>query len=204
MPSRIGSRNRIVAPISTVIFVDNDHKPGQQYPDIVVPQDSNIPAEKHFSDIAPSGSIVLMQQPSHQVAGLLGDIVATRFKVRGIAGVVVDGRTRDVVGCEELCKDGNFTVWSKGLSSPGTSLEGKPWAVDVPLKIGKVEVQAGDILVADEGEMVCCVIPRGRLEEVMELLPVHKEADDGLLADVQGGMGFKEAIKRWPKHYSNH
>ena len=144
-----------------------------------------------------------MQQPSHQIAALLGDIVATRYKVRGVLGCVTDGRTRDVVGCEELCKDGNFTAWAKGLTSPGTSLEGKPWAVDCPLMIGKVEVHAGDILVADEGEMACCVIPRAKLGEVMELLPVHKEADDGLLNDVKNGMDFKTAIKRWPKHYSN-
>lgn len=80
----------------------------------------------------------------------------------------------------------------------------KPWAVDVPLQIGKTQVKPGDIIVADEGEMACCVIPREKLDEVMELLPVQKEADDGLLNDVKNGMDFKTAIKRWPKHYSNH
>lgn len=44
--------------------------------------------------------------------------------MRGILGVVTDGRTRDVVGCEELCKQGGFTAWAKGLSSVGTSIEG--------------------------------------------------------------------------------
>ena len=72
------------------------------------------------------------------------------------------------------------------------------------MKIGDVIVKPGDVLVADEGEMVCCVIPREKLGEVLDLLPMHKEADDGLLADVQGGMGFKDAIKNWPKHYSIH
>lgn len=80
----------------------------------------------------------------------------------------------------------------------------KPWAIDVPLRIGKAEVKPGDILVADEGEMACCVIPRERLDDVLELLPVQKEADDGLLEDVQNGMDFNSALKRWPKHYSNH
>lgn len=204
IPTRHDSSNRIVAPVSTVLFVDNDHKPSSGYDGMTVPAESNLPADQHFSDVAAPGSVVLMQQPSHQIAALLGDIVATRYKVRGVKGVFVDGRARDIVGCGALCTDGKFQCWTKSLTSPGTSLQGKPWAVDVPVKIGEVGVQPGDLLFADEAEMVCCVIPRDKLKEVMELLPVHKEADDGLLKDVQNGMGFKEAIKRWPKHYSNH
>lgn len=78
----------------------------------------------------------------------------------------------------------------------------KPWAVDIPLQIGKLTVKPGDILVADEGEMACCVIPRDKLDDVMELLPTQKEADDGFLNDVQNGMDIKSALSRWPKHYS--
>ena len=197
---------RLVAPISTLLFVDSKHHPGTGYDGLVVPLESNLPdlKDKHFSDIAPKGSVVLMQQPPHQVAALLGDIIATRYKVRGIKGCFIDGRSRDIVGCNEVCKDGTFHCWAKGLTSPGTSLEAKPWAVDVPIKIGDVVVEPGDILVADEAERVCCVIPQDKLAEVMELLPKHKEADDGLMKDIQGGMDFKEAIARWPNHYSIH
>jgi len=204
IPTLHGSTNRLVAPISTVLFVDKAHASGNGYDGLLVPSESNLPDDKHFSDVAPAGSVVLLQQPVHQVAALVGDIVATRYKVRGIKGLFADGQTRDIVGCAEVCKDGSFQCWGKALTSPGTSLEAKPWAVDVPIKIGDVVVNPGDLLVADEAERVCCVIPRDKLTEVMELLPVHKEADDGLLEDVRGGMGFKEAIQRWPKHYSNH
>lgn len=122
---------------------------------------------------------------------------------------------------EELCKEGGFTAWAKSLSC-GNSKEGmpmtlanfrrretdednlaaKPWAVDIPLQIGKLQVKPGDILVADEGEMACCVIPREKLDAVMELLPIQKEADDGFLNDVKNGMDIKSALSRWPNHYS--
>jgi regulator of RNase E activity RraA len=198
------STSRLVAPISTVLFVDNGHSSGTGYDGMLVPTDSNLPKDMHFSDHAPTGSVVLMQQPTHQIAALLGDIVATRYKSRGVKGCVIDGRSRDIVGCSAVCSDGEFQCWAKALTSPGTSLQAKPWAVDVPLKIGDVTVQPGDILVADEAERVCCVIPIDKLKEVTQLLPVQKEADDGLLKDVQSGMGLKEAIVNWPKHYSNH
>jgi regulator of RNase E activity RraA len=120
----LGSTTRIVAPVSTVLFVDNEHQSGDEYPDILVPKHSNLPQDKHFSDVAAPGSVVIMQQPYHQIAALLGDIVATRYKVRGVLGVLTDGRTRDIVGCEALCKQGEFTAWAKGIISCGTSTEG--------------------------------------------------------------------------------
>ena len=70
------------------------------------------------------------------------------------------------------------------------------------MQIGKAQVKPGDIIVADEGELMCCVIPREKLDEVMKLLPVQKEADEGLLSDVKNGLDFRSAIKRWPNHYS--
>ncbi len=211
IPSRHGSSNRLVAPISTVTFVPHDHEEGDGMagePDLAgvnripVAESSNMPKDRHFTDVAPPGSVVIMQQPRDQTVALLGDIVATRYKIRGIRGVFVDGRTRDIVGIGEVCKDGSFQAWTKGLSSVGTSAEVKPWSVDELLSIGNVDVEPGDILCADEAEMVCCVIPKAKLDDVLALLPVQKEADDGLLRDVQDGMDFKTAILRHPNHYT--
>lgn len=145
-----------------------------------------------------------MQQPSEQIVAVLGDIVATRYKTRGVVGAIIDGRARDVLSCGELCEDGAFQVWTAGLSSVGTSLQAKPWAVDVPLRIGAVEVKPGDILCADEGEGVSCVIPRELLERVVDLLPNLKEADDAVLRDVQKGADLKTAFAAHPGHYTNH
>ena len=185
-----------------MLFVPSEHKPGDEIPGLIVPKESNLPKDQHFSDTAVPGTVVIMQQPSGQIAALLGDIVATRYKIRGIRGVFTDGRTRDIVGCGELCKDGNFQAWAKSLTSAGTSVENKPWAVDVPLQIGKVTVKPGDVICADESEMVVNVIPKEKLGDVLKLLPVQKAADDGLLKDVQNGMAFKEAVVRHPEHYT--
>ena len=202
IPSRHGSSNRLVAPISTLLFVASEHKAGDQVPGLIVPDESNLPTDRHFSDAAAPGTVVIMQQPSNQIAALLGDIVATRYKVRGIRGVVTDGRSRDNAGCGELCKDGNFQCWTKSLTTSGTSTEAKPWAVDIPLQIGKMTVKPGDIICLDEGELVVNVIPREKLDDVLALLPLQKEADDGLLKDVQNGMDFKTAVARHPEHYT--
>ncbi|KAK0274663.1 hypothetical protein LTR35_011445 [Friedmanniomyces endolithicus] len=204
IPSRTQGTNRLVAPISTVLFVPIAASPvlplqTQKH----APWASNLPANKHWTDLPAPGTVVLLQQPPGQTVALLGDIVATRLKLRGILGAVIDARARDVVACGALCADGGFGVYSRGLSAVGTSLEAKPWAVDVPLTIGGVRVEAGDVLCADEGEGVVCVIPRGRLGEVVALLLGLKEADEGVLRDVQNGVDFGTAVARHPRFYAN-
>ncbi|KAK4498651.1 hypothetical protein PRZ48_009161 [Zasmidium cellare] len=194
---------RLVAPISTVLFVpkniDNLPKPAH------IPDQPKLPSNGHWTDAAPPGSVVIMQlwKPdghSEIVSGLLGDIVGNRYKKRGVKGAVVDGRSRDVQGVNKLGEDGGFQAWTRGLTSVGTGearntrMEAKPWAVDIPLQIGQVEVKPGDIIHADEGERVVAVIPRDLLHDVATLLPRLKNADDAVLDDVVNGADLKKAF----------
>ena len=110
---------------------------------------------------------------------------------------------RDVAGCAELCAGGAFAVWSKGVSTIGTTPEAKPWAVDVPVRVGGVDVRPGDFAVLDEAERGIVVIPKEKLVEVAEVLPGLKEADDAVLRDVKAGVGLKEAFQRQREHYTH-
>ncbi|KAK5119785.1 hypothetical protein LTR85_007361 [Meristemomyces frigidus] len=186
----------LVAPLSTILFVPKSHGP-YSATSSSIPSESNIPKDKHWTDMPTPGTIALLQQPSGQVCAVCGDILATRLKVRGVKGVVADGRVRDLIAMRELCQDGGeFQVWSRQTSTVGTGLEAKAWAADVPLKVGDLDVKPGDILCADEGERGCVVIPREKLEELMAMLPGLKEADDRCVADVQAGVDVTEAFKR--------
>lgn len=204
IPSRSFGSNRIVAPVSTVLFVPVVWKDKPYEYDGRQVERMDPPSGKHWTDSPAQGSIAILQGPPGQNVAFLGDIVAARLKVRGVRGAVIDGRSRDVVSCGKICEDGGFHVWTKGLSSVGTSLEAKPWAFDEPLIIGELVVKPGDILCADEGEKVISVIPRDRLEEIADLLPILKEADDGVLKDAQNGVDLETSFKNHPKHYSNH
>ena len=147
---------------------------------------------------------MLIQQPKGQMSGLMGDIIATRLKLRGILGVVAAGRTRDVAACSALCRNGDFQMWSQGFSAAAPSLDTKPWMIDVTLSLGGVCVKPKDIICVDEGEMAIVVIPREQLKEAFALLPVLKEASDAVLFDVENGMPLIEATSRHSNFYSNH
>ena len=199
------SSKPLVAPISTILFVPNS---GPREHD---PQESNIPANEHFTEIPPPGTIVVMQQPLGLLTAVLGDIMATRLLKRGIRGVVIDGRVRDIGPIGSICaanttqsEDGSsahFSVWSKGTSTVGPALQCKAWCADVVLKIGGSEVRPGDFLFVDETERGVVVLPQDRAEEVVTMLPAFKDKDDKRVADVEAGISLTETVKRNPWVY---
>lgn len=194
---------QVVAPISTTILVPKSWTDASDFPPHL-PTESNIPKGQNWTDSPAPGTIVVVQQPQEHISAILGDIMVTRLRKRGVLGAVADGRIRDVKSCKQICRDGNFQLWSRGVSAAGPSLEAKPWAVDIPLEVGGTWIRPGDILCADPEDGVMVVIPRERLRDVMELLPVLKEASDRVIEDVRNGLGLPDAVKRSPNFYSNY
>ncbi|KAK4980914.1 hypothetical protein LTR28_012401, partial [Elasticomyces elasticus] len=190
-PSHTGP-TRLIAPASTILFVPNSHTattPHSPYPA------SNLPSPTHWTAYPRPSSILLLSQPPDQSCAVLGDILATRLRHRGVRAVVVDGRVRDLKSLAGL-QDGGFGVWTRGTSVVGAGAEAKAWAVDVGVKVGKVGVEPGDIVFADAEERGVVVIPKDRLEEVVEMLPRLKEADEKCLEDVRSGIDVAEAFAR--------
>jgi len=192
-----GNGKPMIAPISTLLFVSKSHST-YSATSSTIPPESNIPKDKHWTDMPTPGTFAFLQQPAGQVCAVCGDILATRLKVRRVKGVIADGRVRDVPAMRQLVQEGNgeFTVWSRGYSTVGAGLEAKPWAADIPLRVGDVMVKPGDILCADADENGCVIIPREKLDELMAILPALKEADEKCVADVQAGVDVTEAFRR--------
>ena len=130
--------------------------------------------------------------------------MVTRLQQRGILGAVADGRIRDLNSSKIICQDTGFQVWHKGVSAAGPSLEARSWAVDVPLKIGDVWVQPGDVVCADRRDGVVVIIPTRLLQSVCKELAILKTASEGVMEDVQNGFGLTEAVRRNPDFYSSH
>lgn len=177
-----------IAPASTVLFAP---KSG----DISSYGVSNIPNGFHWVDLTIPETVVVLSQPAGQKNAVCGGIMALRMKVLNAKGVVVGGRIRDI---EEL-KSTGLPMWAAGVSTVGTGAETKQHALNVPVKINGVWVNAGDIMFCDPMNGVV-VIPRDRLEEVIELIPKIVAADDKVKEDVANGTLVQEAFK---KHRGN-
>ena len=92
-----------------------------------------------------------------------GDVTALGIKMRGAAGVIIDGGTRDLA---ELSGDqfAGFPVFARFFDIHGNTWVGTEW--NVPIRVGEVAVVPGDIVVADEGGIL--FIPPQLVAEVLK------------------------------------
>jgi regulator of RNase E activity RraA len=85
-------------------------------------------------------------------AATLGNILATRLKARGAAGLVTDGALRDTPGYRKL----DFPSYVKAAHAATSFLIHHPVDINVPIGCAGVLVMPGDVIVGD-GEGVVAI-----------------------------------------------
>jgi regulator of RNase E activity RraA len=145
-------------------------------------------------DQAEPGSIlVYVMQDGLEIAAM-GNLMATTAKVRGLAGVVIDGAVRDVTEIRQI----GLPVWSRRVS-PATSV-GRMVSVDkqIPVQCGGVTVNPGDYLVADADGVV--VVPQAAAERVVELLAQYADKEARMVPIINETRSMLKAIERYNRY----
>jgi regulator of RNase E activity RraA len=132
-------------------------------------------------DIAAPGDVVVVDAGGSPMNGVLGDLVSTKARHRGIAGFVVDGLIRDLPRILDL---GDFPVFARGTTPIGPLHRG-PGEINYPISAGGIVVQAGDIIVADLDGVV--VVPSGEADPLLQRLRDQRAAQAAYLAAVERG-----------------
>lgn len=81
----------------------------------------------------------------------------------GIVAAVTDGLVRDVAGIEDV----GIPVFARGLT-PNSPFKDGPGSVGLPVAIGGVAINAGDIVVGDRDGVV--VVPQDNIRSVIAAL----------------------------------
>ena len=121
--------------------------------------DPNHPQRKAIESVPPGHVLVLDCRQEKRVASG-GEILTTRLKVRGAAGLVSDGPVRDSGSLRKL----DFPIYCAGGSAPLNLLYHHAIDQNVPIGCGGVAVYPGDIIVGDDEGVV--VIPLHLADEV--------------------------------------
>jgi len=127
------------------------------------------------------GDVLVIDARGDARAATLGDILATRIKVRGAAGIVTDGAFRDTPSIRSI----DLPTYAQGQSPYVSTRVHHPLEINVPIGCGGVAVMPGDVVVGD-GEGVV-VIPRGLAEDVIAAAYEQDQREQFIRDKIQRG-----------------
>jgi len=144
---------------------------------------------------AKPGDVLVVDAKGFMEAGPWGDVLTIQAQKVGIAGLVIDGCVRDANLIIEL----GFPVFCRGLSIKGTG-KNQPGKVNVPITMGGVTIQPGDIVVGDRDGLV--VVPAAEVESAIASSLVREEKEAGQREAIAGGaftadlLGLADTLRR--------
>lgn len=168
-------QKRIVGPAFTLRFV-----PARE--DLATPESWASPISTRGAiEAMPSGCIAVVDAMGITGAGIFGDILCQRMKVREVAGLVTDGVVRDLAGVIAT----GLPVWCNGAAAPpsvaGLTFVG--W--QEPIGCGGVAVFPDDVVVVDDDGAV--VIPKALVDEIVPIAAEQEKFEGWIIREVQSG-----------------
>lgn len=122
-----------------------------------------------------------------------GGMASYAAKLKGIAGLVVDGGVRDL---EEIVEF-DFAVFARHMVPTTGRTRLKVAAIDEPVTVDGVAVAPGDIVAADGTGIV--VLPAARAEEITTLAEAFARDDAAAIAEMDKGLSFSDAMAMFKK-----
>ena len=117
--------------------------------------------------------------------------MSTAAKVRGAAGALMDGCTRDVKAIRAM----GFSVFHGGIAPLDSKGRGRIMALDVPIECAGVKVSPGDLVFGDADGVV--VIPKRVEAEVLRLAFQKATGEKNTLRDLQRGDRLADVFARY-------
>ena len=105
----------------------------------------------------------------------------------GAAAIVSDGTARDLGGIVAA----GLPVWCTGLA-PNSPYANGPGSIGLPVRLGSVQVETGDVIVADEDGVA--VIPFARLDEIGAKIKQTYELETELDKKVAEGLAKSDGL----------
>ena len=126
------------------------------------------------------GDVLVVGCAADNTDGMFGELLATALIARGVIGLVIDAGCRDVKTLHEI----GFPVWSKAISAKGT-VKATLGSVNIPVVCGGVNVEPGDVVVADDDGVV--VVPKKLAVETAQKAQKRKDDEDGKRKQLEAG-----------------
>jgi 4-hydroxy-4-methyl-2-oxoglutarate aldolase len=137
------------------------------------------------------GDVIVVATDAYEEASVVGDILLGMAKNQGVCALVTDGMVRDIDGLNAV----GIPVFARGLS-PNSPYKDGPGTIGLPISLGGVTVNAGDVITGDQDGVV--VVAREALDSVLAALADVKVKEHKMEALVAQGAtlppGMEELI----------
>ena len=122
-------------------------------------------------ELADHGDVLVIDGGSGRDTALIGDILVYAARLRGVAGIVLQGLIRDSAA---LAAQG-LPVFSSGATARGPVKE-TLGALQVPIQCGGVLVRPGDLVAGDDDGVV--IVPREQVSAIAERIRLIHEREE--------------------------
>ena len=131
-------------------------------------------------DLCRPGDVLVIDAGGDLTNAVLGGIMTAGAAMLGLAGVVVDGAIRDVAEIRER----EFPVYARGVNHRGPYKNG-PGEINVPVCIGGMVVEPGDIIVGDADGLLA--FPASEAAAIIEKALAQQKKEDEQMAEIRQG-----------------
>src|ERR1700738_5618987 len=188
---RRGFRNVFMQGVASLGTLENDNLVGPAFTLRNIPAREDIDVLEIFLDpenpqrkgveTVPPGHVLVQDCRGDRTAASFGSILATRLKMRGVAGMVSDGPVRDS-GVIAAC---GMPVFCAGASAPTNLIKHHSVDMNLPIGCGGVAVFPNDIIVGDIGGVGG--MPLHIVEEVAVDAAEQERMEEFIKLRVEGG-----------------
>lgn len=130
---------------------------------------------------------ILVVKGSYKFA-YFGELMSRLSQERGLAGVIIDGLTRDTYYTQQI----DLPIFAKGYSPVDIKGRGRVDEVDVPLDIDGIKVSSGDYIFGDSDAVV--FIPTAEFDELVKRANAAVEEEGNIKEMIRQGKSIEEIL----------
>jgi 4-hydroxy-4-methyl-2-oxoglutarate aldolase len=142
-------------------------------------QDDNLMVHAAVAE-AKEGEVLVLTMPEPRPVALVGELLATQAKQRGVAAMLVDAAVRDLEDLREV----GLPIWARYVRVSGAE-KATPGTIGEPVEVGGATIRKGDVVVLDVDGAV--VVERQRVEEVLTAARERAEREREKRAKLEAG-----------------
>lgn len=142
----------------------------------------------HAMDQVRPGDVLIIDRGHDERHAAWGGFMAAVAKVRGLAGVIIDGMVTDPASIREA----GVPTWARGVSPITTKLFNFGGGFNIPVSCGGISVSPGDAVLADDCGIL--VVPADQVAGICDVALADQADEGGWIKRIQAGERLQDLV----------